>query len=631
MLLNSQIQAFIHLDQETYAPGEQVNGTISMLVNTPVQATDLVLKFFGGEFVHFAQMEDFRPPCNSVVIPEEEETNLKEPNEQRPGYFTQNRVFYDVETPIYNFQAPGTVGVIKKGQYQFPFSFTLGPQAPASFNYNWRMEGHRCSAQVSYIMTAHVVDKNTESIMVGRTDSLAQREVLVVPREVMMGMNRRVEFCDKVKKLMCLDQGEIKVVAYFDKDQYSVGEKVQVILEIDNRRSGMDVQGVEVSLVQKLSFIAQGHEQTKRTVLKSVEGDGVESGRARIGGKSYRYEISISGKMADLSDILGSCHGELVNCRHRLNIELDLGSMNCCRENPELYLDFPVYKVPQMLENSPTFMNNSGWNPMVNSTFVFNPRFQPQNNLDISVNPYTRVPDSQSTNPSPNQYYRVLTQKEKMLDESYDELYINRKSRTGLETSSLLEPTDVYNENDYLEGYTPQTPTMNQAQMGYGGRSHYSQRDPYDNNFNPPPPAEISGRPSMLNQSSLGGGRPSMMAPPSIGGGRPSLLGHGPPPSIGGGRPSIIGGHSGAPSMLGGPSGRPSVARPPLGAGGPPPVGHGLRPPMGGPRGPPGVPPGGYRQGPPRGGGAPGLQFAQNSRDNLNDLLGRGSPRAQRL
>jgi hypothetical protein len=64
-----------------------------------------------------------------------------------PVPYDENRVFYDFTNNLFT----NTGGdAINPGQYQFPFSFTLGNGIPASFDHKWRTKGHDCEATIFY-------------------------------------------------------------------------------------------------------------------------------------------------------------------------------------------------------------------------------------------------------------------------------------------------------------------------------------------------------------------------------------------------------------------------------------------------------------------------------------------------
>lgn len=389
MLLNSQIQGFIHLERPSYSPGEQVNGTVSLEVNTPIQATDLELKFLGGEFVHFVQLE------KEHIEEIDEDGNKVSKQQDRYGNYSQNRVFYNFKNSIYEFQRSGTeVGIIEPGQYQFPFSFVLGAETPSTFSYSWKNHGHRCNATIQYIITANILDKNRGLRQGGGiAGNLAHKELIVVPRDDGLGRNRRMEVTETISQC-CQSHGESKLVAYFEKDRYSIGSTAFIVLEIDNRFCNAAIKDVDVKFTQKLSFKAQGQEQRKISTFKEIKGEGCEANSSRKGGEARRFEIVISGSKPDETDIFGSCHGELVECRHKISITANMDITCYCGRRPQIQFDIPVYKeYGNIVDLYPSFMATN-WNPQINSTFMFNPLTRPSNKLDISINPFNTGQDT---------------------------------------------------------------------------------------------------------------------------------------------------------------------------------------------------------------------------------------------
>ena len=415
MLLNSQAQGFIHLDKPYYSPGEQVNGTVSLLVNIEIQATHLVLRLNGGELVHFVALNTGAGSTNADFSAVDE--NLNEPKDNTLGSFNENHLFYDISNPIYNFHPPDAESnlktpkaIIEPGQYQFPFSFRLGSDAPASFDYKWKMKGHRCEATVTYILTAILEDKTTDTYLTGGGDVLANTVMQVVPQGMGRPMNRKVQLEETVTDMCCMGKGSVKAAVLFDKDEYRIGGKAFLRVEVDNRRCQVDVRSIEAVLYQTLTFTAQGHQQSKTTELRKREVEGVKAGRYASGVDTEEIELPISGKKNNFSDIQPSCDGKLVECKHRIEVTLKMAG--CCANNPTLRLDIPVYELVHNNEDLPDFMQKSNWNPNTQPVIAFNAYNSPNGeNLDISVNPYTMVSHENEDFPLTNTYYRELKQK----------------------------------------------------------------------------------------------------------------------------------------------------------------------------------------------------------------------------
>ena len=81
-----------------------------------------------------------------------------------------------------------------------------------------------------------------------------------------MTQNRRMETRNEVSHC-CTKYGETRLVAYFEKDKYSVGSKAFMIVEIDNSGNKMPIKAINAKLVQSYNFKAETARENKTDIL----------------------------------------------------------------------------------------------------------------------------------------------------------------------------------------------------------------------------------------------------------------------------------------------------------------------------------------------------------------------------
>lgn len=325
-------EAQITLEKTNYNPGEQVNGFVNLIVHKQSNITKIDMSFRGEEFVNMVKTEsESYERYNSKT--QQEETRTR----QITVPYTENRVFYDFTNTLW---VNSNGQPINPGQYQFPFSFTLGTSIPASFNHKWKVKSEPCDACIFYEIAIDVGGLgflSRESF-----ENLVRKEIQVVQVNDGLTQNRRIESVSKVQHC-CKQYGEVKLVAFFEKDKYCIGSKAFIIFEIDNSTSQMNIHSVNAQLEQHYRFKAESANENKKDILQKIKFPGIAAGSKLTGNRAQRAEIMIKGDEVAKIDIKPSTSSRLINCFHYLNVELVLDATCYCGKNPSATLQIPIY------------------------------------------------------------------------------------------------------------------------------------------------------------------------------------------------------------------------------------------------------------------------------------------------
>ena len=214
------------------------------------------MSFRGEELVNITKMES-----ESYEEYDSQTKSSVTRTRQVPTPYVENRAFYDINNTLF---AEKSGKAISPGQYQFPFSFVLGTGIPASFDHKWKVSGENCDATIYYEIAVDVGGLgwfSSESFQ-----NLVRKEIKVVHVNDGQTSNRRIETVNKVQHC-CTEYGDVKLVAYFEKDKYSIGSKAYIIFEIDNSTSTMNFKSVNAQLEQHFVFKAQTSQTNERIIL----------------------------------------------------------------------------------------------------------------------------------------------------------------------------------------------------------------------------------------------------------------------------------------------------------------------------------------------------------------------------
>ena len=213
---------YIQLDQGSYSPGQQVNGTVFLNVtqNYP-GAFHLTLTISG--------MEDTK------LIEAKSSSSSDSSDSSDSSYIVhrETNTFFNHSFPIFEFNTLS----VSAGQYNFPFSFLLQPGIPSTFNYEFYKNGN-CHAKVKYVVIAKL---GPVSGMKDLSSITCVQDFVVNQEKILSSGTTKKQLTQDINSYCCLNKGKCTIVSYFEKSDYVPGEKANMITEIDNSECKVDV------------------------------------------------------------------------------------------------------------------------------------------------------------------------------------------------------------------------------------------------------------------------------------------------------------------------------------------------------------------------------------------------------
>lgn len=262
---------FVFLEKLNYAPGQQINGTISINLQANFPSSSIIMLLEGKEKVLF-----WTERTETRTYGHGENQRTETITHHDPHYGT-NRC-YNHSFPVASFDTP----YVPAGQYQIPFTFKLGEQAPSSFDYSWYQD-RNSYAKISYHVKCLMESRgNCKDLLKSKTCFYVNAGI---DRPI---KQRQGELKDEVTVCCCFNKGEVYVKAYFEKDAYMPGETAIMIAEVANK-SSIGVFAIEGNLINTLNLRANdGHTRNLSLTLSQVKSHGLKAGESKTGQNAQR-------------------------------------------------------------------------------------------------------------------------------------------------------------------------------------------------------------------------------------------------------------------------------------------------------------------------------------------------------
>lgn len=304
----SSNSAYVALNKNVANPGDDISGTLYVLITSPVIIQSIFINVSGYEDIrwqeqvtdplgvehnrivrnirsaedsirHYSGNDSFRSQLDSARRElESAERSLATNNIQRVarGLFPSQSEVSETMTvdrkggsTIFKFGVPvGGPGQLL-GQYSFPFSFRIPEGIPGSFSY---VSG-TTMAKLVYDITGVVTVPGMMSSNICHTVTL---HVIERPRfmsRLACAISTDIYTC------CCFNNGSVSFETSSEKDTYSSGESINVVLDVVNN-SSKNIKKFEITLVSVLSLQAGASSKTIETVMSSVTANGLPSKQA---------------------------------------------------------------------------------------------------------------------------------------------------------------------------------------------------------------------------------------------------------------------------------------------------------------------------------------------------------------
>lgn len=156
------------------------------------------------------------------------------------------------------------------GQYSFPFSFKTFEGWPASFNHH----SERKKGVIVYHLLAAIEPVTPQFRIVGGRE-IIMRETRMLSAQIRDSQGEITSCC-------CMSKGITASKMSFEKDGYTPGELVQMIIEVDNTGCQVNINTITISVTNNVTLRSQGHSTGDSFSVFSKSINGVPMGMANI-------------------------------------------------------------------------------------------------------------------------------------------------------------------------------------------------------------------------------------------------------------------------------------------------------------------------------------------------------------
>jgi hypothetical protein len=351
---NAPISVGLRTEKTSYRAGDHVNGTVYVSVNQqaqPIRAIVLQLEGREHALVHYTSNETHHEGRR-------EETRV------RDHYDESNITFSKMEYPLQTFPN----GQIRKGQYEFPFSFKLPQNLPSTMNCR-RGQSH-CS--VEYKLTATFAKPSTNLFSSNPSSEQKLNISAQPPLDATLENTSLMLPVNEVPVITCCcdNKGTMVLQAQFNKTTVKPMDTISVQFRCQNE-SSVKVKRVQVQLESRITW--NGHHGSRNECVKQVldcrEHDAAQfpelaklHSRSLGGGRSRRTTVSYSapGMFPYDTDwrhatvqvprtVHDSYNGHAVQVRHTLTVQML--TKGCCTN------DVDATAMVQVFQNLPPNAN----------------------------------------------------------------------------------------------------------------------------------------------------------------------------------------------------------------------------------------------------------------------------------
>ena len=238
---------------QPYYPGSTITGNLLLDVDEPKSYNQIVVQFSGRSHVHWT----------------ESRTEGSGDNQRTVTYtYTSTEPYVDLVAPLWNKQqSPG--GNLAPGQYSWPFSFTVPPTAPSSFEGS---VGNIRYSLVGKIVTGLLKFNHSVEVQIP-----VQQLVKITDPRLLQPVRQEVQ-----KKLCCLccASGPIVLTVALPKTGFCIGEPFQLHASLEN---GSNRRGLimNASITQRVAYFAQGHTNWGGKTLLNIASEEIEPQSSR--------------------------------------------------------------------------------------------------------------------------------------------------------------------------------------------------------------------------------------------------------------------------------------------------------------------------------------------------------------
>jgi hypothetical protein len=350
---------FIHLDKGCYTTGLQVNGFVMLNINQDMRdASSVWIQMRGLEHVYLVERKSRTRTTGSGKHRRSVTTYYN-------VYHDEQRVFFNDQCCIYTFPTD----YIPRGQYSFPISFVLKKELPSTFFYDFEYHGTNF-ATIAYTLEAETRARNGVQV-----NPLETKIPFVVNQDLsMFPVVTRQEIEKEVTTWCCCNQGKSKVVTHFEKNNYYVGEKAVLFVELDNSKCDVRLGEVKAEFIQNVVLKSRTYTRVMSVPHQTASVAGIGPKESRTGVDSPKIELPIVTKG---NDIIPTCNSSLISNGYELRATAVVDACTCCDNDPACVLK--VSLTNKEVAQQKWAEQPSNWNPQVMNPYTAN--------LNVNMNP----------------------------------------------------------------------------------------------------------------------------------------------------------------------------------------------------------------------------------------------------
>ena len=240
---------FVELSKPFYYPGDKITGNVYVNIQKAWGTRGIDFQIKTKEYIRY--IEQVRKAFKK---------QRQNPQTHRMETYTSYQ-YVDVERKdektLYKYSYLLTQcndNVINRGQYCYPFEFTLPPNLPGSFEYYDK----DTSACITYTVKAKAISLRNAREMI-------KNENVIIVRQPYTNFNYPTNVTRTTQLGCCSDKGCATVNLKYDKNSYSLGETVNAHIVINNSMSKVPSTCSELQIVQELCLQKPGTKGITKT------------------------------------------------------------------------------------------------------------------------------------------------------------------------------------------------------------------------------------------------------------------------------------------------------------------------------------------------------------------------------
>jgi hypothetical protein len=296
----------IEIDTAHITSGEQIQGTVNLIVNQELPGKRLLLILNGKEKTLFRYQSTsgkyFKEFSGKHKIP------------------LSNEVLY--EWPF---------SPIPRGKYSFPFTLPTSATLPGTFFY----KTSKSFGQIQFHLKARL--ENVHRIGILRT----KQEISII-QCFDISDDPVTEFSTPLLTCNCFHRGFCNTTIALDKPVYHPGETCEVRITVDNLQAKVDIDNLECILWLVCRFISSEKKVNyfRKCIFFFQHQQAIRHKETREGPKEIVLAIPLTHEKIDMKNC-GATFGNLIQCTYNLQVTLEFGSIIV--EEPDMQM--PVHIV----------------------------------------------------------------------------------------------------------------------------------------------------------------------------------------------------------------------------------------------------------------------------------------------